>query len=249
MRKTRPHVLVTAGNTREKIDSVRWWSNIFTGQTGLDIARAVQAIADVTLLTSNHEHLRELRATQTDCGITAKYFESHGDLMTLLSGQLENRTFAAVFMTAAVSDYTPDGAYSIISREPANQPDQEVWIVRKVQKPKISSTHQSLALTGKPTAKIIDQFRSHWNYRGLLFKFKLEAGLTESELIAVAQASRVHSQADVIVANTLEMVHGPEPSALIIDQRSTVKVPRARLAEALRNDLARRLAIFPEDNG
>jgi len=32
MNKTRPHVLITAGNTREKIDCVRWWSNIFTGQ-------------------------------------------------------------------------------------------------------------------------------------------------------------------------------------------------------------------------
>ena len=29
------HLLVTAGPTREKIDQVRDWGNIFTGQTGL----------------------------------------------------------------------------------------------------------------------------------------------------------------------------------------------------------------------
>ena len=60
MNKTRPEVLITAGNTREKIDSVRWWSNIFTGQTGLEIAMAVGELANVTLLTGNAEHLRAL---------------------------------------------------------------------------------------------------------------------------------------------------------------------------------------------
>ena len=245
MNKTRPHVLITAGNTREKIDCVRWWSNIFTGQTGLDIALAVSTLADVTLLTSNAEHLRALEATKADNGITSAYFESHTDLMKLTAAQLAEQPFDAVFMTAAVSDYTPDGAYSIIMREKADEPNREVWVVEKAQKLKISSAHESLAVAGKPTVKIIDQFRDVWKYKGLLFKFKLEVGLNEDELIAVAQASRKHSLADVIVANTLEMVHGPEPSALIIDEHRTQRVPRGQLARALSNELARRLSITP----
>jgi hypothetical protein len=50
--------LVTAGNTREAIDRVRDWGNIFTGQTGLDIARALLDVGNVTLCTSNLEHAR-----------------------------------------------------------------------------------------------------------------------------------------------------------------------------------------------
>ena len=243
MKKKRPHVLITAGSTYEAIDSVRWWSNIFTGQTGLDIARAISAIADVTLLTSNSGHLRDIQATGTNCGITPILFESHTDLLRLIPAHLGTCPCDAVFMTAAVSDYAPDGAYKIMFREPAAEPDREVWVVEKVQKPKISSAHESIAITGKPTLKIIDQFRDAWHYRGLLFKFKLEVGLDEAELIAVANASRQHSNADVIVANTLEMVRGPEPAALIIDPQSVVKVPRRELAQALRDDMSRRLGI------
>ena len=245
MNKTRPEVLITAGNTREKIDSVRWWSNIFTGQTGLEIAMAVGELANVTLLTGNAEHLRALQAKRAETGISAEYFESHADLMQRIAGHLAKKTFDAVFMTAAVSDYAPDGAYSIVSRESTGDSNREVWVVQKAQKAKISSAHEALAVVAKPTVKIIDQFRTAWNYQGLLFKFKLEVGLDEAELIAVAQASRRHSQADVIVANTLEMVHGPHPSALIIDEHRVQRVPRSELAGALRDQLAQRLSISP----
>ncbi|MGC9260040.1 MAG: phosphopantothenoylcysteine decarboxylase [Phycisphaerae bacterium] len=243
MNKIRPQVLITAGNTREKIDSVRCWSNIFTGQTGLDIAHAVSAIADVTLLTSNAEHVRQIQGRGPSSALTAILFESHADLLHLIATSLAAHLFDAVFMTAAVSDYTPDGAYTIIFREPTNKPNREVWVVDKVQQPKISSRYESVVITGKPTLKIIDQFRKVWKYRGLLFKFKLEVGLRDDELIAVAQKSRKHSHADVIVANTLEMTRGPEPAALIIDQQSARKVPRAQLAEVLRNELTRRLGM------
>ena len=241
MAQNRPHVLITAGNTREAIDSVRWWSNIFTGQTGLDIARAMTSIADVTLLTSNADHLRQIQA-DVSSGITAAWFESHADLMRLIPVYLAKHCFDAVFMTAAVSDYAPDGAYTMIIRESAAEPGREVWVVEKVQQPKISSAHDAIAIAGKPTVKIIDQFRKVWKYRGLLFKFKLEVGLDQAALIAVAKRSREHSKADVIVANTLDMVHGPEAAALIIDNHTVVKVPRVKLAQALCDELTARLA-------
>ena len=241
MKKVRPQVLITAGNTRENIDSVRWWSNIFTGRTGLDIAYAMSSVADVCLLTSNLEHVHELTA-RTEHKIEAYYFQSHADLMNMIPSRLSARKFDAVFMTAAVSDYVPDGAYTVLSRKQATDSGQEVWVVENVQQGKISSAHQTLAIVGKPTAKVIDQFRTVWNYHGLLFKFKLEVGLDEAELIAVAQASREHSQADVIIANTLEMVDGPEPSAIIIDPHTTRKVPRSKLAQALKDEMITRLS-------
>src|SRR5436190_14632165 len=52
--------LVTAGNTRENIDRVRDWGNIFTGNTGYAIAGALAKLGDVDLLTSNRAHLAAL---------------------------------------------------------------------------------------------------------------------------------------------------------------------------------------------
>src|SRR3954465_171788 len=79
-----PRFLVTAGNTREKIDQVRDWGNIFTGNTGLSIAKALAAIAPVDLLTSNRNHIAELSANPIPAGcshpITASAFTSHAEL-------------------------------------------------------------------------------------------------------------------------------------------------------------------------
>ncbi len=64
MQKT-PRFLVTAGNTREMIDRVRDWGNIFTGNTGYAIAKALAEKGDVDLLTSNAAHVRGVALAST----------------------------------------------------------------------------------------------------------------------------------------------------------------------------------------
>ena len=53
-------------------------------------------------------------------------------------------------------------------------------------------------------AKLIDQMRPEWGFRGILVKFKLEVGVGEGQLLEIAERSRRHSAADLMVANTLE---------------------------------------------
>ena len=67
--------LVTAGNTRERIDRVRDWGNIFTGNTGYGIATALAALGEVDLLTSNRAHAAE--ADERVRGVRASVFTSH----------------------------------------------------------------------------------------------------------------------------------------------------------------------------
>jgi hypothetical protein len=50
---------------------------------------------------------------------------------------------------------------------------------------------------------LIDLVRSRWGFAGILVKFKLEVGVTEHQLLEIAEASRTHSAADLVVANTL----------------------------------------------
>jgi len=227
-----PHFLVTAGTTREPIDEVRVWSNVFTGKTGLDIALALLDIGAVTLLTSNQRHFEMYDGYSGKGGMLGvEVFSRHADLKQLLG---ERMTFPTdgVFMTAAVSDYTPDGVYRIVDRK--TEGSREVWVVENVQEAKVKSSHGTITVVGRTTEKLVDLFRGPWGFKGLLVKFKLQAGMSEEELIKIATASRLSSGADYIVANTLGMVEGAEAGAYIIGEKMCERVERGKLAGRLR---------------
>lgn len=221
--------LVTAGNTREKIDRVRDWGNIFTGNTGLRIARALADVGDVDLLTSNRAHLAELTGNPR---ITGSPFTSHSELRGALTALLACQAYDAIFMTAAVADYRPAGTYQVVERQPQSD-GTERWIVRDAQAGKVKSTHEAIAVLGERTEKIVDLFRTEWKHRGLLVKFKLEVGIAKDELIRIGQASRVASGADYLVANTLDMVEGTGAGAFLLGDAGEEWVPRDELAARL----------------
>lgn len=223
--------LVTAGNTREKIDSVRQWSNIFTGNTGLSIARVISELGQVDLLTSNESHLKELKDSRQ---ISAGEFFSHADLREKLDVLMRREKYDAIFMSAAVADYRPAGVFSVVSREPVpGNPGQERWIVQNVQAGKVKSSYSAIAIAGEQTEKLVDLFRGNWRFEGILVKFKLEVGISRDELIRIGQASRAASGANYLVANTLDMVQGSEAGAFLLSDRGEEWVPRTQLPTRL----------------
>jgi phosphopantothenoylcysteine synthetase/decarboxylase len=226
--------LVTAGNTRERIDAVRDWGNIFTGNTGFAIARAIADVGPVDLLTSNRTHLKEIGSLKLANSIEGSAFTSHADLRGALAALMTRNNYDAIFMTAAVADYRPARVYSVLSREAASgKAGEETWVVRDVHAGKVKSTHTQIAILGEPTEKIVDLFRSEWGFRGLLVKFKLEVGISNEELLKIGQASRVASKADYLVANTLEMVDGTTAGAFLIGESGEEWVPRAVLPQRM----------------
>jgi hypothetical protein len=52
--------------------------------------------------------------------------------------------------------------------------------------------------------KLIDRMRTDWRFQGVLVKFKLEVGVSDETLLEIAEKSRRQSNADLMVANTLE---------------------------------------------
>jgi phosphopantothenoylcysteine synthetase/decarboxylase len=226
--------LVTAGNTREPIDRVRDWGNIFTGNTGYNIARALaDALGPVDLFTSNAQHADEAGKLSLKHPITVKTYKSHADLLSLLDHAVPAGDYAGIFMAAAVSDYTPVAGYEILSRTPGKEPGTWVWTVRPAQAGKIKSHFDELALLGSRTEKIVDLFRTRWAFKGLLVKFKLEVGVSAEELITIGQKSRIASGADYLVANELNMVQGPNPGAYLLGDQLAEWVPRENLAQRL----------------
>lgn len=230
--------LVTAGNTREMIDRVRDWGNIFTGNTGYTIARALRALGEVDLLTSNPQHADQASAD----GIVAADFRSHAQLKAALADLLQRHHYDAVFMTAAVADYRPAGSYEVVSRTPLAD-GSEQWVVKNVQAGKVKSHYDAIAILGQRTEKIVDLFRTAWGYRGLLFKFKLEVDVSREQLLKIGEQSRKGSAADYLVANSLDMVEGPEAGAFLLSDEGHEFVPRPQLAARLRSEVEKRLQV------
>jgi phosphopantothenoylcysteine synthetase/decarboxylase len=223
-----PKFLITAGNTREMIDRVRDWGNIFTGNTGYSIAKALTELGEVDLLTSNRVHAGQAAGDR----IRASTFTSHSELKGALAALLARQRYDAVFMTAAVADYAPAGVFQVLSQSPGADGTQ-TWTVRDVDAGKIKSNYGAIAVLGRQTEKIVDLFRTEWHHEGLLFKFKLEVGIGPEELIRIGQVSRKASGADYLVANTLEMVEGDGAGAYLLSEGGEEFIPRAALAGRL----------------
>jgi phosphopantothenoylcysteine synthetase/decarboxylase len=206
-------LLVTAGNTQVPIDRVRCLTNIFSGRTGAAIALAAYRQGhDVTLVTSRPEAVLELdppRPLGPERWRPYRY-TTFADLEKLLGEEAQRGGHDAVIHSAAVSDYLAAG---IFAPTPATQFNAQSgrWsgaaalVDRAAAKVKSDEPELWLRLVRAP--KLVDKIRRDWNFAGVLVKFKLEVGISEEQLLAIAEPSRRHSDADLIVANTLEGSH------------------------------------------
>ena len=166
--------------------------------------------------------------------IHASRFSSHEELRGALAAFMSRGMYDAIFMTAAVSDYKPRRTYEVVGRRPnASGEGMETWVVRDAQAGKISSAHREIAVLGERTEKLVDLFRTEWAFGGVLVKFKLEVGITRDALLKIGESSRVASEANYLVANTLDMVDGPGAGAFLLSDAAPQWVPRAELADRM----------------
>jgi phosphopantothenoylcysteine synthetase/decarboxylase len=96
--------------------------------------------------------------------------------------------------SAAVSDYLAGGVYAATTD----------GIMQDVSAGKVKSDESELWLRLVRAPKLIDLVRAEWGFTGIVVKFKLEVDVAEDRLIEIAERSRIHSGADLMVANTLE---------------------------------------------
>ncbi|HBI43240.1 MAG TPA: bifunctional phosphopantothenoylcysteine decarboxylase/phosphopantothenate synthase [Planctomycetales bacterium] len=208
------NLLITAGNTLAPIDRVRGLTNVFTGRTGADVALHAHARGHrVVLLTSRPDAVSALNPDAADLGErwTLSRYSTYDDLHSLMERRVRAGDVDALIHSAAVSDYLAAGVYA-----PAEGtrffPEDGAWGGAADEPPrlagrdadKVKSDEPELWLRLTRAPKLIDHVRADWNYRGLLVKFKLEVGLDDIQLLEIAERSRVHSGADLMVANTLE---------------------------------------------
>ncbi len=209
-------ILVTAGPTWVPLDAVRYLGNRSSGRTGLSLAREFAAQgAAVTLMMGPGRVI----PTYGDLKILdLRPFETFDDLHSGVRGLVGSRTFDALVHAAAVADYRP-----VSGPAPSKTP----------------SSLDELVIRLVPTPKIVDEVKS-LDPEIVLVKFKLESGVTEPELLRIAEQSRRHSGAELIVANDLAQIHGDDHPAWVLDA-SGLKTRVATEAE-LATELASRLS-------
>jgi len=139
-------ILVTAGATWIKVDKARILTNIFTGRTGLQIAKGLKKKGhSVTLLINPH-------CTGKVKGITSVYFSYFDEFKKEIKSILDSQIYDAIIHSAAVSDYK----------------------IKNIDKGKIPSGKKNLRLNLFPTEKIISLIRKR-SKDSLVIQFKLEA--------------------------------------------------------------------------
>jgi phosphopantothenate-cysteine ligase/phosphopantothenoylcysteine decarboxylase/phosphopantothenate--cysteine ligase len=210
------NILVTAGNTQTPIDKVRCITNVFSGRTGTQIALEARRRGHrVCLLTSHPEVVTELSAPgpRSDDSWRVRTYRTFDDLHRLMAEEIPGSRFDAVVHCAAVSDYATAGVYGVATDTCFDPTDQQ-WHATNgfpqladATAGKVKSHYDELWVRLTRTPKLVDLIRSVWGFRGIVVKFKLEVGLDRSQLLAVASHSRRHSDADLVVANTLEEMH------------------------------------------
>jgi phosphopantothenoylcysteine synthetase/decarboxylase len=211
------NILVTAGNTQTPIDRVRAISNIFTGRTGTGIAlEAHRRGHSVTLLTSSRQTVMELMTP--DDKLTQRWtviaYRTFDDMQVLMADYVCRPGLDALIHCAAVSDYRTAGVYAPDSATLFHETER-TWentagvapTLTDMSAGKVKSDAEELWLRLMRTPKLVDRVRSDWGFEGVLVKFKLEVGVRDDVLLEIAERSRVHSSADVMVANTLEDSH------------------------------------------
>jgi phosphopantothenoylcysteine synthetase/decarboxylase len=206
-------ILITAGNTQAPIDRVRVLTNVFTGRTGASLARTAWVRGhQVTVLTSHPETLSDLPdpGADSDRRVAVVPYQTFDELAGLMQAQIRDGGYDAILHSAAVSDYLAAGMYApeagtffnARTRRWERQGQPPAMVEHKGGKIKSNEPELWLRLVRAP--KLVDRIRNPWGFAGLLVKFKLEVGVTDAELLDIAEKSRQQSGADLIVANTLE---------------------------------------------
>lgn len=231
-------LLITAGNTLTPIDRVRGITNIFTGRTGTEIAlHAHDRGHEVALLTSTPALAQELRGGRDlERRWTVLPYRTFDDLHTALAPRFGAAAPDAFIHSAAVSDYYAAGVYAADGQTRFRVEDAR-WeataqpTLIDMSAGKVKSDAPELWLRLLRTPKLVDLVRRDWGFAGVLVKFKLEVGVSDDRLLEIGERSRQQSQADLMVANTLD---GAATEAFLGPVGGGYqRVPRAALAASV----------------
>lgn len=172
-------IFITSGNTWVRIDPVRVVTNIFTGETGLNIANYFCEKKIEVILAGSNPYLFQLKGKPQ---IKFKLFQYFEDLDLIIKNTILDEKPDVIIHAAAVSDYRPKIEHSKKIKSNSNEIDLGKWV---------------------PTKKLIHSIRNEYNFQGKLVQFKLETVPTDEQLIEIASKSMKDNQSNLCIANRM----------------------------------------------
>jgi phosphopantothenoylcysteine decarboxylase/phosphopantothenate--cysteine ligase len=210
-------ILMTAGPTIEKIDSVRVITNQSSGKTGtLLAANLISAGAKVTLVYGPGTE-------DPPNGIKLIKVESVHEMFSAVKNCLKTK-FDIVIMSAAASDYVPKNSSSSKIKSNKNEIN-----VRLVKAPKIIDSIKKIQK---------DTF---------LIGFKAETDISKKELVSRAKKKLKESKADMIIANDIGKKYKKDSSyneIIVVDSEGSTHIPRTkkeRLSKIICKNIEKRI--------
>jgi phosphopantothenoylcysteine decarboxylase/phosphopantothenate--cysteine ligase len=178
-------ILITAGGTREPIDSVRYIGNMSSGRTASRLAD------ELTSAGHNVTWLGAQDAVKPNLTNTMVLFSSFGDLAQRLQALLLENDYDAVIHAAAVSDFS---VASVLTQEgdPLDKPEGKL------------SSASDLLLRLKRNPKLLDRIRE-WskNPEVQVIGFKLTDTADLQQRIEAVKKQFDDSKVDAVVHNDL----------------------------------------------
>ncbi|MFC1561321.1 phosphopantothenoylcysteine decarboxylase [Candidatus Latescibacterota bacterium] len=195
--KASNRVLVTSGPTREYVDSIRYFSNTSTGALGSKIVEAL-INRDISVI-----HIYGL-GSETPKGCNSQLLESVevttvDDLIHAIKDVADSGNIHAVVHAMAVLDYVPEARLTTKKKS-----DEDFWNIRLVRAPKVIWIMRKLMPDAFFTA------------------FKLEAGVTEEELVEKAGVLLNTYLLDIVIANDIDRVNEKYHEALFIGRENQI---------------------------
>ncbi len=216
-------VIVTAGGTSERIDSVRKITNSSSGKLGLAITNEI--------LNKHGQEVEELyyicaKDSYKPNDKKVKIVEINGtsELKNEVEKLLTNETIDYFVHSMAVSDYMVSyvSTASLLAQTIKESDGSDLVEIIKNNKytvggAKISSYEDNLLIMLKPTPKVISVIKD-LSPKTYLVGFKLLDSADEDELIQVATKLLEKNGCDLVVANDLASIRSGNHKAFIIDK-------------------------------
>jgi len=172
-------ILITAGGTQEHIDDVRVMTNISTGKLGAIIANK---FSEIPFLRVYYICGKNSQMPNNNC-YYVQTVRSAKDAMIAMEQIITREQIDIVIHSMAVSDFTFNRDNPVKCK--SSDPEAFIEFMRK---------------TIVPNPKIISMIKQ-WRPEVFLVGFKFEVGLTNEELIALANESIQKNKCDIVIAN------------------------------------------------
>jgi phosphopantothenate-cysteine ligase len=208
MKKNELKILITAGGTSEKIDSVRRITNSGTGALGALIAEAfipeASAATQIVYICSEDavrprlDHNLKIMVAGDVAAVEAAIREA-----------CEYTKFDVIIHSMAISDYRVKGV--------GDSADLAKGVMKKPDiRTKISSDKDDLIVVLEKAPKLIAMFRGLAE-GAIIVGFKLLSEVSEEELVSAGHALLVKNKCDFVFANDLKTVLSGRHEGFLID--------------------------------